>query len=107
MSCENRKHGNVKKYFSVGYGFLFCEDVPVDIFFHLNNWRSAGEPVVGQKVTFELGPAKKEGQPMQAVLIHPVVSAGLEALARGLSDPINGEVSPEIGASSQGGVYCQ
>ena len=101
MSSENsseRKLARVKKYFPAEYGFLFCEDMAVDVFFHLNNWRSAEEPVVGQNVTFELGPAKKEGQPMQAVLIRPVVSAGLEALAK---NPINGEVSPEIGAKSK------
>ena len=81
---SERKHGTVKKFFEAGFGFIFCENIPVDVFFHLNNWRSAEEPVVGQQVTFILGPAKKEGQPMQAVLIYPVVSAGIEALAKGI-----------------------
>ena len=106
MSSENgseRKQAAVKKYFSAGYGFLFCEDMTVDVFFHLNNWRSAEEPVVGQRVTFELGPAKTKGQPMQAVLIRPVVSAGLEALAKGIpgGDAVN-DVAVEIGASKAG-----
>jgi len=100
MSCVNgseRKHGTVKKFFEAGYGFIFCEEVSTDIFFHLNNWRSSGQPVVGQEVTFELGPAKMAGKPMQAVLIRPVVSAGIAALAKGIA--INGEVSPEIGVN--------
>jgi cold shock CspA family protein len=97
---NERKYGIVKRFFGSGFGFLFCEDMPVDIFFHLHNWRSVEEPVVGQRVTFELGPAKAPGHPEQAVLIRPVMSAGIEALAKGI-DPINAvEVSPEIGVKA-------
>ena len=89
MSCVNgseRKHGTVKKFFEAGYGFIFCEEISTDIFFHLNNWRAAEEPVVGQEITFELGPAKMAGKPMQAVLIRPMISAELQALAKPIHD---------------------
>ena len=98
-----RKYGIVKRFFSSGFGFLFCEDIPVDIFFHLHNWRSVDEPVVGQRVTFVLGPAKKAGNPEQAILIRPVMP-GVQALAMGVQEdgPANVEVS-QTGVS-QGGA---
>ena len=74
-SIENneRKYGSVKRFFDADFGFLFCEDIPADVFFHLDNWRSGDRPVIGQKVTFSLGPGRKEGQPPQAVLILSLI----------------------------------
>ena len=94
--CElNKKDGIVKRFLDAGYGFLVFEDVEWDIFFHVSNWRSVDTPVVGQKVTFELGPAKTEGQPQQAVNVHL-----MKEDAAGMID-----ISPEIGTlSSRVGV---
>jgi cold shock CspA family protein len=87
--CElNKKHGIVKRFLDAGYGFLVCEDFEWDVFFHVSNWRSAESPVAGQRVIFELGPAKSEGQPQQAVNVHPVDAA------EGI------DISTEIGALS-------
>ena len=71
--CESsKKHGTVKRFVDAGYGFLLCEDVEWDVFFHVSGWRSVETPAVGQRVTFELAPAKAEGQPKQAVNVHPI-----------------------------------
>jgi cold shock CspA family protein len=88
MSSETveRKQGRVKKFFPAGYGFLFCVDIPVDVFFHMNHWRSADEPVVGQQVTFSLGPSKFPEHADHAMMIRPVINAGLEALAKPIHD---------------------
>jgi cold shock CspA family protein len=88
--CENKKHGTVKRFLDAGYGFLVCEGVEWDIFFHVHNWRSAETPTVGQRVTFEFGPARAEGQRKQAVNIHPVKDEA--------------DIFPEIGPCSQDGV---
>jgi cold shock CspA family protein len=69
---SNKKYGTVKRFLDAGYGFLVCEEIERDLFFHTANWRSAEAPVVGQKVTFELAPGRVEGQPTQAVNVHPV-----------------------------------
>jgi cold shock CspA family protein len=68
----SKKYGTVKRFLDAGYGFLVCEDIERDVFFHTASWRSAEAPVVGQKVTFELAPGRVEGQPTQAVNVHPV-----------------------------------
>jgi cold shock CspA family protein len=68
----NRKYGTVKRFLEAGYGFLVCEEIDRDVFFHSANWRSAETPVVGRKVIFELAPGRVEGQPTQAVNVHPV-----------------------------------
>jgi len=69
---SNKKYGTVKRFLEAGYGFLVCEEIERDVFFHSANWRSAETPVVGQKVTFELAPGRVEGQGQQAINVHPI-----------------------------------
>jgi hypothetical protein len=57
---------------------------------------------LGAFVQFHLGKPYKIDRPPQAVQVTIHVSAGLNALAKGI-EPINGEVS-EIGASIKAGV---
>ena len=80
--CE-RKKGIVKRVSARGFGFLFCEGIERDIYFHFSNWRSGDEPFAGQKVTFEFAPGKREGLPEQAVAVYPDSTAGIAALAKG------------------------
>jgi cold shock CspA family protein len=75
---SNKKFGTVKRFLDAGYGFLICEEIERDIFFHSANWRSADTPVVGQKVTFELAPGKLEGQGQQAINVHPIKENSVE-----------------------------
>jgi cold shock CspA family protein len=75
---SNKKYGTVKRFLDAGYGFLVCEDIERDVFFHSANWRSAETPVVGQKVTFELAPGRVEGQGQQAVNVHPIKEDAVE-----------------------------
>jgi cold shock CspA family protein len=104
----NVKYGIVKRFFDSGYGFIFCDDVPTDILFHLHNWRAAEDPVVGQHVTFILVPAKKEGNPPQAVLIRPIVSAGLAVLAKGITEGVvnTNQSGNQTSAVSSGAASC-
>jgi cold shock CspA family protein len=75
---SNKKYGTVKRFLNAGYGFLICENIERDVFFHSANWRSADTPVVGQKVTFELAPARVEGQGQQAINVHPIKEDAVE-----------------------------
>jgi cold shock CspA family protein len=75
---SNKKYGTVKRFLDAGYGFLICEDIERDVFFHSANWRSAETPVVGQKVTFELAPGRVEGQGQQAINVHPIKEEAAE-----------------------------
>jgi cold shock CspA family protein len=81
---SNKKHGTVKRFLDAGYGFLLCEEIERDLFFHLANWRSAETPVVGQKVTFELAPGRVEGQPTQAINVHPIKEDAAEPSETGV-----------------------
>ncbi len=74
----NKRYGTVKRFLDAGYGFLVCEDIERDVFFHSANWRSADTPVVGQKVTFELAPGRLEGQGQQAINVHPIKDGSVE-----------------------------
>jgi cold shock CspA family protein len=74
----NKKYGTVKRFLDAGYGFLVCEDIERDVFFHSANWRSAETPVVGRKVIFELAPGRVEGQGQQAINIHPILEGSVE-----------------------------
>jgi cold shock CspA family protein len=64
----------VSAYFpSRKYGFLLLDD-GTSRFFHLSNC-PLGVPILGQRVTFELGEPVKLGQHKQAVDIRPVIDA--------------------------------
>ena len=80
---SNKKRGTVKRFLNAGYGFLVCEEIERDLFFHSANWRSAETPVVGQKVTFELAPGRVEGQAQQAVNVHPIKDEAAEPVRLG------------------------
>ena len=69
---SNKRYGTVKRFLDAGYGFLVCEEIERDVFFHSANWRSAETPIVGQKVTFELASGRVEGQGQQAINVHPI-----------------------------------
>ena len=75
---SNKKYGTVKRFLDAGYGFLVCEEIERDVFFHSANWRSAEPPVVGRKVIFELAPGRVEGQGQQAINIHPILEGSVE-----------------------------
>jgi cold shock CspA family protein len=80
---SNKKYGTVKRFLDAGYGFLLCEEIERDVFFHSANWRSADTPVVGQKVTFELAPGRVEGQGQQAINVHPTKECSAELVGLG------------------------
>jgi cold shock CspA family protein len=75
---SNKKYGTVKRFLDAGYGFLVCEEIERDVFFHSANWRSAETPVVGRKVIFELAPGRVEGQGQQAINVHPIKEDAVE-----------------------------
>jgi cold shock CspA family protein len=57
------KQGTIKFYASTrGYGFIEQEGEG-DIFFHLNNFESDLDPVMGMKVSYELGVSPKNDKP--------------------------------------------
>jgi cold shock CspA family protein len=80
---SNKKYGTVKRFLEAGYGFLVCEEIERDVFFHSANWRSAEPPVVGQKVIFELAPGRVEGQGQQAINVHPIKEDAAELVEIG------------------------
>jgi hypothetical protein len=91
------------------FGFIESEEVlpfgGVRIFAHRLNCIDA--PFLGAQCAFEIGDAYKIGRKPQAVRVTIHANAGLEALAKGIPGvgPIkHAAVTPEIGASSQGGV---
>jgi|HubBroStandDraft_6_1064221.scaffolds.fasta_scaffold124162_2 cold shock CspA family protein len=85
-------YGTVKKFLEPGYGFIVSDEIERDVYFHARDWRSADDPLPGQRVMFELIPAWIEGKPEQATNVHPIrakatatyVLAGIGALAVGL-----------------------
>ena len=70
--------GVVVRWTAGGYGFAFNDEVNRRVFFHIRNWNSVREPVVGDEVTFELGPSHKPGGADEAVNVTPT---GLNAFA--------------------------
>jgi cold shock CspA family protein len=84
-------YGTIKKFLEPGYGFIVSDDIERDVYFHARDWRSASDPLPGQRVMFELIPARIEGKPEQATNVHPIrakatatdVLAGIGALAKG------------------------
>ena len=58
-----------------GFGFLFCNDLKRRVFFHVSGWNRVTEPVDGELVTFELGPARIPGKPDEAVNVTPVTAS--------------------------------
>jgi cold shock CspA family protein len=77
---SNKRYGTVKRFLDAGYGFLVCEEIERDVFFHSANWRSAETPVVGRNVTFELAPGRVEGQGQQAINVRPIKEVAVEPL---------------------------
>ena len=65
-----------------GYWFILFEGRR--IFCHASNWTELEFPAVGDRVSFELGPARQTNFSHQAINVRPdEVSAGLKALAGG------------------------
>jgi cold shock CspA family protein len=87
---SNKKYGIVKRFLDAGCGFLVCEEIERDLFFHSANWRSAETPVVGQKVTFELAPGRAEGQPNQAINVHSIKKDTVELAEIGVQSDKGG-----------------
>jgi cold shock CspA family protein len=82
-------NGVVKSFSNRGFGFIICESIERDLFFHLSDWRSIETPLPGQKVTFEVVPARIAGKPNQATSVRPVgapIVAGLAVLAKAVSE---------------------
>lgn len=81
-------NGVVKSFSNKGFGFIICESIERDLYFHLSDWRAIETPVPGQKVTFEVISARIAGKPNQATNVHPVAApivAGLAILAQGVT----------------------
>jgi cold shock CspA family protein len=74
----NTKYGAVKRFLEAGYGFLICDDIERDVFFHTTNWRSVEIPAVGQKVSFELAPSRVRERAQQAVNVRPIKEDAIE-----------------------------
>jgi|HubBroStandDraft_6_1064221.scaffolds.fasta_scaffold2755759_2 cold shock CspA family protein len=86
-------NGVVKSFSNRGFGFIICESIERDLFFHLSDWRSIETPLPGQRVAFEVIPARIAGKPNQATNVHPQgpgsgtpIATGLAALAKGLGE---------------------
>ena len=82
-------NGVVKSFSKKGYGFIICESIERDLFFHLSDWRSIDTPSPGQRVTFEVVPARIAGKPNQATNVHLVdapIVAGLAVLSKAVSE---------------------
>ena len=59
-----------------GYGFVFNDEIKRRVFFHIRNWHRSTDPVVGDEVSFELGP----GKPGKSDVAINVTPTGLNAL---------------------------
>ena len=81
-------NGVVKSFSKRGYGFIICESIERDVFFHLSDWRCIEPPLPGQRVTFEVVPARFAGKPNQATnvrLVDAPIVAGLAVLSKAVN----------------------
>jgi len=78
--------GTIKK-FNLKEGWGFVQTETEDYFFHVTNFTRTGvsgeKPQVGERVSFELGPAHTPGRKDEAIRVRPF-HQGLAALAKGL-----------------------
>jgi len=82
-------NGVVKSFSNRGFGFIISESIERDLFFHLSDWRCIQPPLPGQKVTFEVVPARIAGKPDQATNVHLVdapIVAGLAVLSKAVAE---------------------
>jgi cold shock CspA family protein len=54
-------YGTVKKFLEPGYGFIVSDEIERDVYFHARDWRSADDPLPGQRVMFESHSSKSNG----------------------------------------------
>lgn len=54
-----------------GFGFIAIKGQK-EVYFHASNWYDEAVPAVGDRVTFELGPAAKQGMPDQALSVQRI-----------------------------------
>jgi|HubBroStandDraft_6_1064221.scaffolds.fasta_scaffold01232_3 hypothetical protein len=65
-----------------GYWFILFDSRR--IFCHASNWSELDFPAIGDRVSFELGPARQSNFQHQAVNVQPELGTGIQALAAGL-----------------------
>jgi len=78
--------GLVQRWDPRGFGFIECSKINYKVFFHIRAFKRVTEPVLGERVTFQLGPATILGKPdmgIEVTPIKPVVAAGLVAVQAG------------------------
>ena len=82
---EHTYEGEVKRFNERGFGFLCCAELNYQVFFHVKDFMRGSDPVVGEKVTFILGPSLIVGKPDSAKKVTPQapVVSGLEAIKVG------------------------
>jgi len=70
------------------------------IFCHVSHWSELELPSPGDRVSFEIGPARSPKYPFQAVKVRPAeaIIAGIDALIAAQTAPTNNPVNPEEGA---------
>jgi cold shock CspA family protein len=61
-----------------GYWFILFEGRR--IFCHVSNWSQVEFPAIGDRVSFEFGPARQSNFQDQAVNVRPEIAAGADAL---------------------------
>lgn len=71
---SNQKYQGTVVVFKDTYGFLFSKEVGRRVFFHVSNFNSETNPVIGEKVEFHLAPSKNPANPDAAVSVTPVVA---------------------------------
>ena len=62
--------------------YFFISYEARQIFCHVSHWSELELPSLGDKVSFEIGPARKPQYPFQAVNVRPAgaITAGIDAL---------------------------
>lgn len=80
--------GVVQRFNERGFGFISCDEINYKVFFHVKDFMRGKDPVIGEKVTFHLGPSAVPGKPEAAKQVIPesptAPMSGLNALAGGV-----------------------
>jgi cold shock CspA family protein len=75
--------GVVLRWLPAGFGFLYTQEISRKVFFHIRDWNQVLEPVVGDRVRFEMAASRIPGRPDAAINVT-LIHAGADALAGGV-----------------------